>query len=602
MTTILRFILAFLSLFFQFYSAHATLFLAGKRPPRRKKKQPAGSKPATNPGQKKKRRRKRNRRSKTSAKNLPRISRQDATFIMRSEQMSDTLKMVQSSLVAQSITGRLTCPVPDGNGKRVLVCPVVTSFPLNGNSDTGEPSMIDSNGHLALTIKPSLTNTILARQAGKAGTAEAFVSTQPILDSTHTYSSQSGKHQVITGSSSSYTSIINVNTGKADVMIDGSSKRVFWAPNLSSTSTTNVINANVTISAGTNTLNVDEAHSGYEIHTGDILAFQVGAVSSLSNWQIGFYDLTADAEIGTVTGSTGIAKTGNCVVGTTTGFVNGNRVVPFIYQSTSNLLVNSMVLQYTVAASATDAVTIAFDMEAASDPLWVSTLKKGRITSFCVWLENTSNPTKVAGQLAGFWLNPDEAAGFSAGTPGSLIAQASSLTRDTKVVPWQKGFYTFNRIHNSQLVFQPTLEIDTGYRLIIGGLPTFEEKTDVQGFLHVFMTVEAECESKVLKAPISPDSPNAIALWKTAMSEIPNNCMENAAHQGILSSIMKGVRGIANIPWVKDALSSMGNAALSSLASSAYNAIPQSMPTVTYQQDFQRRQSQYYGQPYNYYP
>lgn len=595
MNTMIKFLLAFLSLFFQFYSSYATSFLAARKP-RPKKPQGGGGKKPTPAGKPKRKRRPRKKRSErptvTSNKprNLPRIEQKDATFLMRSEAFEDTLKKVQSSLVAQSITGRLTCPVPDGSGKRIMVNPLVTSFPINGNTDTGEPSMVDNNGHLSLIIKPSLRDTVVARKARQAGAAEQFQNTNPVFDSSHTYSGQSGQHLVVVAGASSYTSIVNKGTSKADVMIDGNNHKVWFGPECPSVSTTSVYSPNITIASGSNTLNVDEANSGFVLKTGDIITWTVGATCALNTWSIGFLNLTAGTEIATSTVSNGRATT-SITVGTTSGFTTGDRVLPIILQGTAgNMLVTAMSISIIVSAGSTDYVNISFDMAAADEDLWLSTFKKSRITSFCVWLQNTSNPTKVAGQLAGFWLNPDQAADFDLQSPGSLISQASSLTRDTKVVPWNKGFYTFERIKEEMLVFQPSLDMDSGYRLVIGGLPSFTETTDVQGFLHVFMTVESECESRILKAPIPPDSPNAIALWKSAMANIPNNCMENAQHVSILKSIMKGVRGIANIPWVRDALNAMGSAAIDSLANSAYNSLPQQMPLSTYSQDYARRQ------------
>lgn len=526
--------------------------------------------------------------ARTASKKMPRTGG-DHNFVVQSKSLMNLLDQNKSALLAMSITGRLPVPIPDGCNKRVNVNPLYAAFPLQGNTTLGTPSLLDSSGNFSLAIKASLKNTISTSTQTAMGVATSYGKT--INASSSSFYSTASLATYAGGGT--YPGVYFEDTASAKIISSyPGSVRVFFPFSLPP--------ANTTTNGGLYTIQEAESSSsviqnpfGYLMQTGQTFTCGVDAVCDGST--IGWLNTTTNTLVSsptTVTG--GINGTNSMTVGSNTNATAGQYVVPFILTSGA-VLVRAFTCAIT-SSTTTNTAGRSVDMPQSTDPLWASTYKKSRITGFAVWFQNTSNVTKVGGDCGAFWLNPDQAAVYSLPGSSGVIAAASTRTRDRYVGPFVNGIYSFERIHRENLVFQPSLEIDDGYRLIIAGSPGASSVSDVQGYIHVWMIVESEVESSVLAGSIAPHMVNVMAEFETAVSRVPNNVMENSAHAQILSAIMKAgskvggaIRNVVSLPWVKNAAGAGASAVLHNLANSAspgYNY----GPALTPYQNAQRRQ------------
>lgn len=519
----------------------------------------------------------------------------NSKFAVQSKQLMSLLDQNKSALLAMSITGRLPVPVPDGNNKRVNVNPLYAAFPLAGNSVLGTPSLIDSSGNFSLCIRASLKNTISTQATSAVGVSYQFSNT---LKSAPGRGMSNSVLQSYTANSITGYDFSDLSTGKSIGTINASS-RIFFPMRLasSSSSTSQDYYPIASISSTTTTLGVPY---GYLMQTGQTYTCSIPYDSTFDGTVIGWFNTTTGVVIGTPTtiaGNLGAFPSSFCTVGTTTGATNNQYCVPYLLTTSSNSVSPVSYIVTLTSSTTTNVAARSIDMPQAADPLLVSTYKKSRVTGFAVWFQNTSNITKVGGDCAAFWLNPDQAVNYQLPSPTAVIAAASTRTRDRYVGPFVNGIYTFERIHRENLVFQPSLDIDDGYRLIMAGSPG-GAAADVQGYIHVWMILESEVESSILSGNIAPHMVNVMAEFETAVSRIPNNVMENSAHAAILRAIMaagskagSAIRNITSLPFVKSAAGAGASAVLHSLANSAAPSYSYG-PPLTMAQSAQRRQRQ----------
>lgn len=511
----------------------------------------------------------------------------NSKFAAQSKQLMTILDQNKSALLAMSITGRLPVPIPDGSNKRVNVNPLYAAFPLKGNSTLGTPSLLDSSGDFSLNIRASLKNTITTQATSATGVVSYFANTVK----TSNIGMSNSNYSTYTGGSYTLVNYLDNSTGRPMKIFSASTRVTFpmVLPSASQSTSGEIMKFVQTENASSQIQNP----FGYLMQAGQI--YNCVVESLCDGCTVGWLNTTTNTLVSApTTVSGGVSGANTMIVGTNTNATAGEYVVPFILTSSTPIMVTSFSVNVNSTNTA-NLVSRTISMPQASDPIWNSTYKKSRITGFAVWFQNTSNITKVGGDCGAFWLNPDQAVNYSLPAASGVIAAASTRTRDRYVGPFVNGIYTFERIHRENLVFQPSLDIDDGYRLIMAGSPG-ATADDVQGYIHIWMIVESEVESSVLAGNIAPHMVNVMAEFETAVSRIPNNVMENSAHAAILRAIMaagskagSAIRNITSLPFVKSAAGAGASAVLHSLANSAspgYNY----GPPLTIAQSAQRRQ------------
>lgn len=513
----------------------------------------------------------------------------DHNFVVQSKSLMGILDQNKSALLAMSITGRLPVPIPDGCNKRVNVNPLYAAFPLQGNTALGTPALVDSNGNFSLSIKASLKGTITTQNQAANGVVTTYMqsygpSRTKTQNNAELYSYTIGGNTYSHFEAADDDRMVGVWNGNAKVAFP------FPLPNAAS----NPSKYYPVSVKPTSNLALSSPY-GYLMQAGQTYTAFTEYNSTLGSLNLAWYNATTGAQIGSAVTLSSTVLQCQITVGTSSNATAGQYCFPVFLNSSTPFNIT----QYGVSLTTTDTTNTApfvIDMPQSNDSLCINTYKKSRITGFAVWFQNTSNITKVGGDCGAFWLNPDQAASYSLPDASGVIAAASTRTRDRYVGPFVNGIYTFERIHRENLVFQPTLEIDDGYRLIIAGSPGAASAAEVQGYLHIWMILESEVESSILAGSIAPHMVNVMAEFETAVSRIPNNVMENSAHAQILSAIMKAgskvggaIRNVVSLPWVKNAAGAGASAVLHNLANSAspgYNY----GPAMTPYQSSQRRQ------------
>lgn len=469
--------------------------------------------------------------------------------------ISDNIKRNELALVSSALTARLPMQIPDGNGRRTMPVICKASFPLQGNhfNDTQYPSLVASDGTVAFVAKPSLVNTITFNSENQVSSSTTW---QGAFEGTSGKNLQNlNTHPIYTSGSTGFYSWSDRNDGTnpASIAPPLQSKYYYVCPALiSKTNPADSIQPAVTFSASVaNTL----SNLGYKTQAGQVF---VATLYANTGGVVGFWNATTGAQIGAYVAVLATYASASKTVTVGTDCTAGDVIYPFF--SNAQVVANFSV-SVTASAGTTTLSQNTISMPQAADPLFVETFKQARVNAMVIWFENTSNIAQVGGDIGQFWLNPDDGANFQLPSANAILAAASSVTTDGKVSRFINGSYSFMRPRRNTLGFAPSLSMDNGYRYVFAANPAALSADQVNGFVHVFMMLEVEVFSLLLKGKISPDMPNVMAEYFTACSRIPNCCFENDAHiaaiLGILTlakSTVVAANALYKIPFVKKAI------------------------------------------------